>query len=60
MKPCPDCGREMHARTGRTPETAWYCEYCQANWKKCCDKCLKPLKYDPILCVHRCTECRGK
>lgn len=31
-KLCPDCGRDMRPKTGRTPEGAWYCEYCQGAW----------------------------
>jgi ribosomal protein L37AE/L43A len=31
---CPTCNRPMRPKTARTPENAWWCEYCEEKRKK--------------------------
>lgn len=33
LKRCPECNREMRPKTGRTPESAWRCKYCESTWE---------------------------
>lgn len=44
QKPCPECNREMRAKTHQTPETSWRCDYCKATWTAVTDIKQEPLQ----------------